>query len=178
MQAHLDAGCVRCQKRVEMLAAVWVAGRQSAAEVPPDWVLERAMAVFPSRVVRPASESVTRWAELVFDSWVVPAAAGVRSGRSGTRELRYRAGDVELELHLTRGLGSASLQLVGQIGLAGSNSPPGSARVVLSAGGRSVAADCNEFGEFVLESRIGDPETLRVELKELNENFEVALPAE
>lgn len=176
MQVHLDQGCAQCRQRVQVLESAWQASRLEAVSEPPEQVLARARAIFPSAPQRPASDWIGLVAELLFDSWTAPAAAGVRSGRIAARQLKYKAGAVEVELHVENPSGSRTLQIVGQIVTAGAQNPAGQSWVHLHAGDHSQSAECNEFGEFQIESRIAPGVRLRIDLAGRGETLELKLP--
>jgi hypothetical protein len=176
MQSHLDGGCSACRRRLELLELAWVSSAMEAASEPPKWVVERALSVFPSPASRPASDWIRLAGELFFDSWLTPAAAGLRAGSGASRQLRYRAGDLEVELHLDRSSGIRNLQIIGQISTAGGASGLGQAKVDLHAGRITRAADCNDFGEFHLETKAEPGLRLQIHLPDRNESLELILP--
>jgi hypothetical protein len=144
---------------------MWAATRQDEANEPPAAVLARALAIFPSPSAGLASHWVDALAELLFDSWATPTLAGTRSVRGSSRELRYRAGDLEVELQLLPGADLRTMQVLGQLQATPGNASAPSfqqASVHLSLGKSRFSAECNEFGEFQLECPAGPGAVLHI----------------
>ncbi len=166
-------------QRVALLSQAWDFARQDETFEPPAAVFQNALAIFPSSAPATASDWVGALAELLFDSWALPAPAGVRSVRGSARELRYRAGDLEVELQLLPGADLRTMQVLGLLQVTPSENPPPvtlSASVSLSHGKSQFSAQCNEFGEFQLECPAGSGATLRIAVPGRPTPVELRLP--
>jgi hypothetical protein len=151
MAAHLDAGCARCARSVDVLRrAANVLATDTHYQVP-EYALRCARAIFSTQ--RPPSRSPRVPIHLVYDSIREPLPAGIRSSERLSRRALYQAENYFLDLRLERDPGSPRLNLVGQ--LANCDTPtqqPCGVLVLLAAGEDVVArAVTNRFGEFELE---------------------------
>ena len=148
MQAHLES-CTRCRRTVGILRGVAAMAAAEPANTPPRDVVRIAKAIYTP----PPSERLL--ARLVFDSFLAPLPAGVRTQDRQTRQAVYEAGsycvDVRVEHQPRRG----KTTLVGQ--LADRDHPGASAAdvsVLLKTKQKTIAsAPCDQFGEFYLEYR-------------------------
>ncbi len=114
-----------------------------ADPVPTD-VLDAAKASFTWRTID------AELAALEFDS-AVDAVAGVR-GAGAQRQLRFRRGDVEVELIVEE---AAPTRIAGQI------SPEQHALVELSAGGTMTTVETDAYGSFEITDVPAGPISLR-----------------
>jgi hypothetical protein len=151
MAAHLEAGCARCTRSVDVLRrAAHVLATESQYQVP-EGALRCARAIFSTQ--RPQSRSPRVPVHLIYDSIREPLPVGIRSSDRLTRRALYQAENYFLDLRLERDPGSPRLNLVGQ--LANCDTPaqqPCGILVLLAAGEDVVArAVTNRFGEFELE---------------------------
>jgi hypothetical protein len=148
MQAHFEA-CARCRRTVEILSDVAVIAAAEPAKTPPRDVVRLAKAIYTP----PPSQRLL--ARLVFDSFLAPLPAGVRTQDRQTRQAVYEAGsycvDVRVEHQPRRG----TTTLVGQ--LADRDHPGANAAdvsVLLKTRQKTIAsAPCDQFGEFYIEYR-------------------------
>ncbi len=150
MQRHLDEGCVKCLKNMEIWRrVVMVAKRESRYEVPESST-RAVRASFALRKVTPFPARKLELATLVFDSSQQPVAAGVRSGSHSPRQLLYKSGSVCIDVHVQPKLGSGSVVLIGQ--LLDSSKPVrgiGDVLVSLLSEGKAVSRNkTNDLGEF------------------------------
>jgi hypothetical protein len=152
IRSHLVSGCERCREEAAFygrLAAVALAMSESAA---PDAVLERAIALCPERRRKPARPFRIP-VQLIYDSFLVPAPAGLRSTWQVGWQALYRAGDCSLDLRIEPELRSSRAAVIGQI----SNHVLPEDRMadlpVRLKSGRVVVAETrsNQFGEFQIE---------------------------
>lgn len=95
-KGHLS-GCAQCQAELAMLGTYRVAGKLGLPEPPLGWV-EKAIALASARQsIAGAARRLV--AALTFDSWSLPAPAGVRGLAPLTqRRLRLEADGVALEI--------------------------------------------------------------------------------
>lgn len=101
---------------------------------PPAWVHEAAKAAFDWRTLD------TELAELVYDSALAPAQAGVRSD-SASRLLSFESADLSVEIEVVQE--GSTRRLVGQV------APPQLVHVrVVGTTGERLAFDSDELGRF------------------------------
>jgi len=119
----------------------------------PDWVVRNARSIFPARVQDAPKRSFRIPVELVYDSFLVPAPAGLRATWQIGWQALYRAGDCSLDLRIEPELYSSRAAVIGQI----SNHMLPENRMenisVYLKAGRLVVAETrsNQFGEFQME---------------------------
>jgi len=155
MEAHLAGGCVDCRETLsfcERLASV--CRRASAYAAIPDYAIRRAWGIFPAA---PAAERPKRAfripIELIYDSFLVPAPAGLRSTWQVGWQGLFQAGDCSVDLRVEPELRSSKAAVIGQIS---NHVAPGTEMadipVCLKAGKQVVAETrSNRFGEFQME---------------------------
>ena len=163
---HLATGCQKCTKVVETLRHVVLAA-ETILEAPPAAVIERAESIFALRRTERPGRLATLLATLSFDSFQMPAVAGVRSLESSSRHALFQAGTFDIDVRLEYDQHSPRVGLVGQIAShEGPSSPVARVPVTVSAGNAIVARTiANDFGEFQLQYERGQQATLRVPLE-------------
>jgi DNA-binding NarL/FixJ family response regulator len=99
------------------------------------------------------TQQVTRSAPLVFDSFLQPSLAGVRSSRPTVRRLLYESDSLAADLSLEAQRDSQRIMLVGQVMDAAKPEPQLSSIPVVLQGltGLMDIARTNEWGEFRFE---------------------------
>jgi hypothetical protein len=155
MQEHLDSGCERCSAAAAAWKLVHVAARRASSYEPPEWALRYVRNTFTA-VMHEAQPQATKKQfqipRLVFDSLWQPAAAGVRSIPSGSRQMRYKADELSVELRLGPLVGSERISVAGQVFKTAENRAQenlaGMRVIITSALGKIVEALTNQFGEF------------------------------
>ena len=152
MEQHLISGCKECHATQEFWAQVTDDMQREASYEPPDRLAQTAKGLWALRQI-PASRSLfVVMADLVRDSFRMPATVGVRSAGVMPQSLLYRAGQVHIALSVEEV--SGQLSIVGQVIDA---SRPGEAvadaqvSVLGAATGERKTATTNEFGEFHLQ---------------------------
>jgi len=123
-----------------------------AVDPVPDTLVRRVRAIFPPSLTE--SKRVVRiMAELIFDSRIAPAAAGLRSTWNVGWQAIYRAGDCSLDLRIEPELNTSRAAVIGQISNHENPDHKISNVPVQLKAGRSVVAETrsNQFGEFQLE---------------------------
>jgi hypothetical protein len=152
MERHLSGGCARCLKAVTLFRRVAETARADASWDVPAEVIERALDIFAIRVraTRPARRLLAR---LVFDSFREPLPAGVRSTRSVSRQVLYRAGSYFIDLRLDATAATRRVSLVGQVVRRGADRASTRTATVSLVDGRTVLshAPVNSFGEFQVD---------------------------
>jgi hypothetical protein len=153
MQEHLSSGCEACAHTRDLLHRFGETLLSAEATPPvPAAVLQRAEGIF--RLRQPEKIGFVQvLAQLVYDSFREPLPVGIRTGRSGSRQVLYEAGDICIDLRLEFEKGGALVSLVGQVSnrqrphhsLAG-------VPLVLMSGTELLARTLtNQYGEFQLE---------------------------
>ena len=166
MTAHLAAGCHRCERTARALAAMVRLGIADTRQVPPEYVVHAARAIFALR--RPDRVQVLPrlLGALVFDSFRSPVPAGVRSGQPMSRQILYEAGPYSIDLRLDHQRGSRRVWLTGQIATAEPSHRIDRIAVSLTAGDRVAAeAHTNSAGEFQLEYEPHQQLQLRIDVR-------------
>lgn len=170
MEEHLSLGCAKCRRTMETFTKLVPAARADASLEVPDYVVHCAKAV--AALIRPDRVEVTPRlaARLLFDSFLEPMPAGVRSQHRLTRQTLYETGEYAIDLRQEYERGSGRVTLVGQIGNRNTpESPVGAVPVYLRCGRNLVAqATSNQFGEFEME--YSPRRNLRLEIPVEGEN--------
>jgi len=152
MQEHLATGCTHCKQIVEFcdrLARI-CAGMATRA---PDFVVRRAREIWQGRLPDRPRRTILIPVELVFDSFLTPAPAGLRGAWQSGWQALYRAGDCSLDIRIEPELHSSRASVIGQI----FNHIQPETRLadvgVCLKSGRSVLVETrsNEHGEFQME---------------------------
>jgi hypothetical protein len=176
MTSHLKSGCESCEKEKATWSKLATFAKNEAEFEPPANVVAMAKAL----VQAPAPAKGLRLreiAELVFDSFMTPQLAGVRSAAGvGSRQLLYRAGEVMIDVRLESSDESERFALTGQV-FREQGSKVGITRVPISLiSGRNELArtSTNQFGEFYIEHESAD-KNLQVSLG-VNSEKEVFIP--
>ena len=151
MQKHLDSGCRRCLKELEL----WHRVRQTARREPEQEVPESAVRHVRSAFAMTQSFKGARRFEiprLVFDSLWRPAAAGVRSATSTVRRVIYKAGDVAIEMQLEPMPHTERTHITGQMSNTAQfgEGMPNVPVAVTSPKATVATAATNRLGEFQL----------------------------
>ena len=115
MQSHLAGGCDDCN-RLNSLTTKLAAtcGRMTAIEVP-DYALRMARAIFPVRLPNRPKRGNRLPIELIFDSFLSPAAVGLRSTWQVGWQGMYRAGECSVDLRIEPELKSPRASVIGQV---------------------------------------------------------------
>jgi hypothetical protein len=153
MHSHLESGCEQCSSDF----AAWtrvndLAIRERQLE-PPLAALKMAKAAIKLHAEPPRLPA----AKLLFDSFSVPALAGVRSAEKRVRQTLYGFDDYRVDLRFEPDFDADQTLLVGQILKSGSAVHNSENITVSLVRGAQVlgAAKANEFGEFQLECDLG-----------------------
>jgi hypothetical protein len=153
MRAHLAEGCRECTPLCDFTTRLKDTCSRSAATQVPEFALRLARAIFPVRVPERPRRGNRIPVELIFDSFLVPAPAGLRATWQVGWQGLYRAGDCSVDLRIEPELKSSRAAVIGQVTnhvLPGVDM--GNLQVCLRAGKLVVAETLsNRFGEFQLE---------------------------
>jgi hypothetical protein len=119
----------------------------------PEAAVRNARAIFPIRRPERPERAIRIPIELIYDSFLVPASAGMRSSWQVGWQGLYRVGDCSLDLRIEPELQSSRAAVIGQISnhtlpeIEMANIP-----VCLRSGSLVVAETVsNRFGEFQME---------------------------
>jgi hypothetical protein len=158
MKTHLQSGCESCAKEKATWSKMATFAKAEAQFEPPEHVVNMAKALVQAR--RPEKALRLREiAELVFDSFLTPQLAGVRSVAGvGSRQLLYRAGEVMIDVRFETNDESERFAVTGQV-FRDQGSKVGMTRIPISliSGKNELARTAtNQFGEFYLEHESAD----------------------
>lgn len=150
MEAHLAAGCRKCRRSLDLIAAFGDAARAAAGYEAPYYMVRCARAIFALQQPEKIHILPRVLARLVYDSFREPLPAGIRSQQRLSRQALYEAGDYRLDLRLEQERGGSSVSLVGQIENRREPQKKVGQIPVLLASGKEVVAKTlsNHFGEF------------------------------
>lgn len=160
MEQHLS-GCDYCKHALLMWKEVAAAGAREANYAPPESAVHIAKSYAAQGAPEAAPSWITQIAELLFDSRMEPALAGVRSSAAATaRQMLYASGDYSIDLRIEPQPGSGKSWVVGQILSKSSQSVRNVPITLVTELGPVATTTTNPYGEFHLEA----PAALRVEL--------------
>ena len=153
MRSHLAAGCAECGEVAVFTGRMTDICREMAAQAAPDDVVRRARAIFPIQL-EPRKKRIFRIpVELIYDSFLVPAHAGLRSTWQVGWQALYRAGDCSLDLRIEPEMRSARAAMIGQVSNHVVPDEHMSDLAVCIRSGKLIVAETrsNRYGEFQLE---------------------------
>jgi hypothetical protein len=153
MRAHLSTGCPECQHHAEFTKKLSLACLMSAATTVPDSTLRLARAIFPVRVQDRPKRGNRIPVELIFDSFLVPAPAGLRATWQIGWQGLYRSGDCSVDLRIEPELKSSRAAVIGQVTNHVAPEFDMSNLAVSLRSGKEIVAETvsNRFGEFQME---------------------------
>ena len=153
MQGHLGLGCGECRQLADLTQRLTQTCRSIAVAQVPESTLRLARAIFPVRVQDRPRRGSRLPIELIFDSFLAPAPAGLRATWQVGWQGLYKAGECSLDLRIEPELKSARAAVIGQV--ANHVAPSmemGNLPVTLRDGNHVVAETVsNRFGEFQME---------------------------
>ena len=150
MDKHLSLGCRPCQETVSL----WQRVRSSAAAEgnyqPSEGAIRIAKAAYASSGLFTSKKGANSNVRLLFDSFLQPMLAGVRSSGAGTRQMLYRADPYQIDVQLELRPGGNRVVVTGQLlNLSNPKLIGTGTRVLVSNMQGDVAHTvANEFGEF------------------------------
>src|SRR5436309_2903380 len=140
MQRHLSSGCPSCNRAANLLRKVVLTAAEPEVEVPA-FVIRKAKAIFDI----PRRRLIAR---IVFDSFLEPLPAGVRSRNQMFRQAMFEAGNVLVDVRL-QNQQDGKILVTGQIAdKASPNAPASRVTVHLVSGADRQPLKANRFGEF------------------------------
>jgi hypothetical protein len=141
-------------------------GSSEAAFAPPEELVRAVKSAYLRHLHPPAPAPQSLLAQLVFDSFRAPAAAGVRTLDLCSRQLLFEADDLAIDLRIETAGGSSRSSLMGQL-LHHSRQTEtlGELPVALMLGKHSVAhTTTNPFGEFLFDLELTRRHRIRIQL--------------
>jgi len=177
MQSHLAEGCGECHEMVEFTGNLTSICRAIGEHAAPEWLVRNAKALFPAHAPAQSRRTMRIPVELIYDSFLAPAPAGLRASWQVGWQGLYRAGDCSLDLRIEPDLASSRAALIGQVN---NHSEPDSKMEnipVVVKSGRMVVAETrsNRFGEFQVEYEQQSRLQLCVYLEDGGKRFQVPL---
>ena len=153
MEKHLKQGCQRCQDTLSMWQRVHKSAAAERNYQPPADTVRIAKAAFAASGLKGQRKESRSSISVLFDSFLQPVVAGVRSAATDSRQMLYRADPFQIDLQIEAKPNSSDLMVTGQV-LDSSN--PGitvkDVRVTLSnLRGHVVHTVSNQNGEFTCE---------------------------
>lgn len=177
MHSHLAEGCGECRDLADFSVSLAGICTAMAKHGAPDWVARKAKAIFPAHAPIQSRKADRIPVKLIYDSFLVPAPAGLRATWQVGWQALYRAGDCSLDLRIEPELASSRAAIIGQItnhltpGHEMENIP------VVVKSGRMIVAETrsNRFGEFQMEYEQQSRLQLCVYLNDGSKCFQVPL---
>src|SRR5437870_13205076 len=115
MERHRASGCRKCRHTADLLHKLVTAARNDSQVRVPDYALRCARAIFFLQQPEKVQILPRIPARLLYDSFLEPLPAGVRTQQRLSRQALYQAGDYSLDLRLENETGTCRVTLVGQI---------------------------------------------------------------
>jgi hypothetical protein len=177
MAEHMAAGCIRCQPDAAFCAQIGEISQRLEAQRVPESVTRLARAIFPVRLPQRPRRGSRLPIELIYDSFLVPAPAGLRATWQIGWQGLYHAGDCSVDLRIEPELKSTRAALIGQItNHAIPDVEMGNLPVSLRSGKEVVAETLsNRFGEFQMEYEQQARLKLCILLQDNSKNIQVPL---
>jgi hypothetical protein len=152
MGVHLQ-GCGECARLADFTRDLAEICTSSARVEVPERALRLARAIFPVRVPSRPRRGNRIPVELIFDSFLAPAPAGLRATWQVGWQGLYRAGDCSVDLRIEPELRSSRAAVIGQItNHVTPEESMGNLPVSLRLGDQLIAETVsNRFGEFQME---------------------------
>ena len=153
MRSHIEAGCTECQEIADFYIKLAGLCSNMAPVRVPAALVQNARSLFRATVVERPKRQFRIPAELIFDSFLVPAPAGLRASWQVGWQALYRAGECSLDLRVEPELHSSRAALIGQVSNHESPETEMAGVAVYLKSGKVVVAQTrsNRFGEFQME---------------------------
>jgi hypothetical protein len=155
MAKHLNLGCESCQETVSLWQRVRASAAVEGDYQPPDNAVRIAKAAFVGAGLGSQKLRAESRIKVLFDSFLQPMLAGVRSTGTGTRQMLYRADPYQIDVQLEMKPSGNRVVVTGQLlNLSHPKVTAGGTRILVSnMHGDVVHSVANEFGEFSGEVR-------------------------
>ena len=150
MEKHLSLGCEACQTTVSLWQRVRASAAAEGNYQPPESAVRIAKAAFAGAGFTAAIKGAESKVQLLFDSFLQPMLAGVRSAGAGARQMLYRADPYQIDVQLELKPGGNRVVVTGQLlNLSDPKITATGTRIRVSNMHGDVAHTmANEFGEF------------------------------
>jgi hypothetical protein len=150
MDKHLSLGCKSCQKTVSLWQRVRVSAAAEENYQPPEGAVRIAKASFTGAGLGSQNKGAGSRVKLLFDSFLQPVLAGVRSAGAGTRQMLYRADPYQIDVQLEMKPNGNRIVVTGQLlNLSNPKVIASGTRILVSnMHGDVVHTAANQFGEF------------------------------
>ena len=167
MREHLAGGCASCQELAAFCDSLARACRGAAEHTVPEAAVRRARAIFPAPMGKPSRRRFQIPVEVIYDSFLSPAPAGLRASWELGFQALYHAGDYSLDFRVEPGPPDGHPTIVGQIANRKSPEADMEGFAVCLKVGRAIVAQTrsNRFGEFQFEYEERKGLRLKVELE-------------
>jgi len=164
IESHLARGCCDCGATSDVWNQLQTIVSNEKSYMPPESAVRMVKLEF---VTTNSQEQASVLANLLFDTFVQPLAAGIRSGAAVARQLVYEAEGLTVDLRLDSQSPSGKILVVGQV--LDQRLPRVSPRGVSIAlwtpkGQPFLEVSPNESGEFQLEVEAQDDLRLLIEV--------------
>lgn len=162
MQSHLGAGCRQCEQVVGLWKRVYEAAQRESLYEPSQTAVRTVKAMYAIHG-RPQKKA-NAVASLLFDSFMAPVQAGVRSVAVDVRQLLYGRDDYRVDLRLEPQIDSEKISIVGQLLNSADPSATLNAIPVTLLKARKVVGETgtNRFGEFHFDAVLEENLVLRI----------------
>jgi predicted anti-sigma-YlaC factor YlaD len=150
MDKHLKLGCKSCQETVSLWQRVRASAAMEGNYQPPESAVRIAKAAFAGVAIASRKKGAGSRVKLLFDSFMEPILAGVRSAGAGTRQMLYRADPYQIDVQLEMKPSGNRIVVTGQLlNLSNPKIIAAGTRVLVSnMHGDVVHTLANQFGEF------------------------------
>jgi hypothetical protein len=171
MREHLAHGCASCQELATFCDSLAEVCRGAAAHLAPEPAARCARAIFPAPIAKPSRRRLRLPIEMIYDSFLCPAPAGLRASWELGFQALYHAGDYSLDFRVEPGPPDGHPTIVGQIANRKTPEADMAGFAVCLKAGRAVVAQTrsNRFGEFQFEYEERKGLRLKVELENAQE---------
>jgi hypothetical protein len=115
MRKHLGSGCKGCEEKFALWQKVRGTAASEANYQPPVDAVRVVKAAYASARMGSKGEEAKSLVEVLFDSFLQPAAAGARSKATGARQMLYRADSFQIDLQIEPKPGSNHVVVTGQM---------------------------------------------------------------
>ena len=153
MREHLAAGCPECAGIVEFCSKLTGVCHNLAPMTVPESVVQQACSIFRAKQAQRPKKQWRVPVELIFDSFLVPAPAGLRASWQIGWQALYRAGECSLDLRVEPELHTSRAAIIGQVSNHELPETEMTDTPVYLRSGKVVVAQtrANRFGEFQME---------------------------
>lgn len=150
MDKHLKLGCESCQETVSLWQRVRASTAMEGSYQPPENAVRLAKAAFAGAGLGQKKRGSGNPVKVLFDSFLQPVLAGVRSAGAGTRQMLYRADPYQIDVQLEMKPTGNRIAVTGQLlNLSNPKMIAAGTRILVSnMHGDVVHTVANQFGEF------------------------------